>query len=114
MYARKVSLHLNSESPTQVLQKVEHAVTPLLHKQKGFLDQLILGSDSGKIIYIYSFWENSEDAEQSDCTTLPVLTRVLTGMVDGVLRVHPFGGSGGRLSSRFSQHQRTRIETSEA
>ncbi len=50
MYARKVSLHLNSESPTQVLQKVEHAVTPLLRKQKGFLDQLILVSDSGKII----------------------------------------------------------------
>ncbi len=45
MYARKVSLHLNSESPTQVLQKVERAVTPLLCKQKGFLDQLILGSD---------------------------------------------------------------------
>jgi len=114
MYARKVALHLNSESPTQFLQKVENAVVPLFRRQRGFLDQLILLSASGKIVYVYSFWENSEDAEQSDCTTLPMLTRLLTGVVDGALRVHPFGGSRGRLSSGFSQHQRTRIATSEA
>jgi len=97
VYARKVSLCLKLESVSQFLQKLEHEVIPLFRKQKGFLDQLILLSDSGKIVYVYSFWENSEDAEQSDCTTLPMLTRLLTGVVDGALRVHAFGGSRGRL-----------------
>ena len=97
MYARKVSLCLKLESVSQFLQKLEHEVIPLFRKQKGFLDQLILLSDSGKIVYVYSFWKNSEDAEQSDCTTLPMLTRLLTGVVDGALRVHAFGGSRGRL-----------------
>jgi len=101
MYARKVSLCFKSGSVNQFLEKVEHEVIPMLRQQKGFLDQLILVSDNGKIIYVYSFWENSGDAEQSDCTTLPVLTRLLTGVVDGALRVHTFGGLRGRLSSGF-------------
>jgi len=39
------------------------------------------------------------DAETYDCTTLPMLTKLLRGVVDGPLRVHTFGGSHGRLSS---------------
>ena len=64
MYARKVSLCLKSESVSQFLKKVEHEVIPLFRKQKGFLDQLILMSDNGKMFYVYTFWENGEDAEK--------------------------------------------------
>jgi len=59
----------------------------------------MLVSDSGELFYLYSFWENTEDAETYDCTTLPVLGKLLTGVIEGALRVHAFGGSGGRLSS---------------
>ncbi len=99
MYARKVSLSLKLESAAQFLQKVEHEVIPLLRKQKGFLDQLILSPNSGKTVYVYSFWQNKEDAEKHDCTTLPALTKLLSGMIDGAIRVHNFAGSGGCLSS---------------
>jgi hypothetical protein len=50
-------------------------VIPLLRKQRGFLDRLILPSDGGQIFYVYSFWANSEDAEKHDCAALPLLTR---------------------------------------
>ena len=99
MYARKVSLCLKSESVSQFIRTVEHEVVPLFRKQRGFLDHLILLSDKGKMFYVYTFWENGEDAEKYDCTTLPVLSKLLTDVVDGGLRVHPFGGSHGRLSS---------------
>jgi Antibiotic biosynthesis monooxygenase len=99
MYARKVSLYLKSESVSQFLQKVEHEVIPLFRKQKGFLDQLILLADNGKMFYVYTFWENGDDAEKYDRTTLPALNQLLTAVVDGALRVHAFGGSRGRLSS---------------
>jgi hypothetical protein len=99
MYARKASLCLKAESVNQFLQKVEHEVIPLFRKQRGFLDQLIIVPDRGNIVYVYTFWENGEDAEKYDCSTLPALSQLLTAVVDGALRVHAFGGSGGRLSS---------------
>ena len=55
MYARKASLCLKTESASKFLEKIEHEVTPLLRKQKGFLDQLTTLSDSGEIIHIYTF-----------------------------------------------------------
>ena len=99
MYARKVSLWFKLNFVNQFLKKLEYEVVPLLRKQKGFLDHVMVVSDSGNLIYVYTFWENSEAAERHDCTTLPVLNKLLAGVVDGDLRVHAFGGSGGRLSS---------------
>jgi hypothetical protein len=96
MYARKVSLCLKSESVSHFIQKVEYEIVPLFRKQNGFLDHLILLSDERKVFYIYTFWENDEDAEKYDSTTLPAL---FTTVVDGSLRAHAFAGSPGRLSS---------------
>jgi hypothetical protein len=99
MYARKVSLCLKSEFVSLFLKKMEYEVIPLFRRQWGFLDHLIIVSDSGNLIYVYTFWENREASERFDCTTLPVLNKLLAGVVDGELRVHAFGGSRGRLSS---------------
>jgi len=98
MYARKVSLSLEPASASQFLDKIEHEVIPLFRKHKGFLDHLIVISESGQIVYVYTFWKNAEDADRYDSTTLPALNRLLTAVVDGSLRVHTFGGSRGRLS----------------
>jgi len=51
------------------------------------------------MFYVYTFWENSEDAEKYDRTILPALNKLLTAVVDGTLRVHAFAGLRGRLSS---------------
>jgi len=99
MYARKVSLWFKSDFVNQFLKKLEYEVVPLLRKQKGFLDHVMVVSESENLIYVYTFWENGEAAERYDCTTLPVLNKLLAGVVDGDLRVHAFAGSGGRLSS---------------
>jgi hypothetical protein len=98
MYARKVSLCLKVKFVSQFLKKVEYEVVPLLRKQRGFLDHLIIVSDSGNLVYVYTFWENGEAAERYDCTTLPMLDQLLAEVVDGELHVHAFGGSHGRLS----------------
>jgi hypothetical protein len=44
--------------------KIEHEVIPLFRRQKGFLDQLIIVPERGNIVYVYTFWENGEDAEK--------------------------------------------------
>jgi hypothetical protein len=98
MYARKVSLCLKSEFVGQFLKKIEFEVVPLFRKQRGFLDQLIIVSETGNLVYVYTFWENGEAAERYDCTTLPVLNQLLADVVVGELKIHTFGGMRGRLS----------------
>ncbi|MGB9512307.1 MAG: hypothetical protein WBU20_11510, partial [Candidatus Acidiferrum sp.] len=72
------------------IQKMEDEIIPLLRKQKGFLDELTLVSQSGKEIYAYSFWENSEDAERYNRTAFREVTHVLADLLDGALRIHTY------------------------
>lgn len=42
VFARKVSVRLKSDAAGPFIQKMEDEIIPLLRKQKGFLDELIL------------------------------------------------------------------------
>ena len=90
MFARKVSVRLKADAAGQFIQKMEDEIIPLLRKQKGFLDELTLISQSGKEVYAYSFWENSDDAETYDRTTFKEVTNLLTGLIEGTVRVHTY------------------------
>jgi hypothetical protein len=90
MFARKVSVRLRADAAGAFIQKMEDEIIPLLRKQKGFLDELTLISQSGKEIYTYSFWETSEDAERYDRTAFRDVTDLLTGLVEGALRIHTY------------------------
>jgi hypothetical protein len=90
MFARKVSVRLKSDSAGQFIQKMENEIIPLLRKQDGFLDELTLIAQSGKEIYAYSFWENSEDAEKYDRASFSEVTNLLNGLIDGPIRVHTY------------------------
>ena len=90
MFARKVSVRLKPDAAGQFIQKMENEVIPMLRKQKGFLDELTLISQSNKEIYAYSFWESSEDAERYDRTAFRELTTLLNEQFDGAVRVHTY------------------------
>jgi len=90
MFARKVSVRLKADAAGPFIQKMEDEIIPLLRKQKGFLDEVTLISQSGKEIYAYSFWENSDDAETYERTTFREVTNLLTGLIDGTVRIHTY------------------------
>ena len=90
MFARKVSMRLVSGGAGPFTQKMENQIIPLLRKQKGFLDEMTLISQSGKEVYAYSFWENSADADKYEQTLFPAVSKLLTGVIDGALRVHTY------------------------
>jgi hypothetical protein len=90
MFARKVSVRLQANAAGAFIQKMEDEIIPLLRKQKGFLDELTLISQSGKEIYAHSFWETSEDAERYDRTAFRDVTDLLTGLVEGAQRIHTY------------------------
>jgi len=90
MFARKVSVRLKAEAAGQFLQKMENEIIPLLRKQHGFLDELTLISQSGKEVYAYSFWESSEDAERYENTAFREVTSLLTGLLEGTVRINTY------------------------
>lgn len=90
MFARKVSVHLKADAAGAFIQRMEDKIIPLLRKQKGFLDEVTLISQNGKEIYAYSFWENSDDAEAYDRTGFQDVTKLLTGLIEGTMRIHTY------------------------
>ncbi len=90
MFARKVSMRLRASSAGLFLRKIEDEIIPLLRKQKGFMDELTLIPSGGKEVHAYSFWECSEDAETYDRTVFSEVTTLLTGLIDGPVRVHTY------------------------
>ena len=90
MFARTVSIQLKANSAAEFARTIENEILPLLRKQKGFLDEITLFSQSGKEVYAYSFWENSADAEKYDHSAFAQVTKLLSDVIDGALRVHTY------------------------
>jgi hypothetical protein len=90
MFARKVSMRLKAQGAGEFIQKMENEVIPLLRRQKGFLDEITLISQSGKEVYAYSFWEASADAEEYNRTAFTQVSKLLSGVIDGAVRVHTY------------------------
>src|ERR1700688_4240988 len=90
MFVRKVSMRLKTESAAEFARKMEAVIIPLRRKQKGFLDEMTLIPESGKEVYAYSFWENSNDAENYDKNEFAQVTGMLSGVIEGALRIHTY------------------------
>jgi heme-degrading monooxygenase HmoA len=90
MFVRKVSMRLKSEATSEFIHKMEDEIIPLLRTQKGFMDEMTLLAQSGKEAYAYSFWESSTDAERYDKSEFARVTGMLSGVIEGALRVHTY------------------------
>lgn len=90
MFVRKVSMRLKSEATAEFIRKMDEEVIPLLRKQDGFLDEMTLLAQSGREVYAYSFWQSSTDAENYDKNEFARVTGMLSGVIEGALRVHTY------------------------
>jgi heme-degrading monooxygenase HmoA len=63
MFARIVTIPLKPESKSEFAKAIQKRVIPLLHKHKGFIDEIaFVTSDDGTSVGI-SFWDSKESAE---------------------------------------------------
>jgi hypothetical protein len=90
MFARKVSIHLKPGEVFQFKEKLQNEIVPLLHKQKGFLDEITFLYLNGREVQAFSLWETAEDAEVYNRRTYPEVTRICTPVVEGVTRVQTY------------------------
>ena len=65
MFTRAVELISKSSKSTELSKTINDAVLPILQKQQGFMDEMVLVSDTEPDrILALSFWKTKEDAER--------------------------------------------------
>ena len=87
MFARNVSIRLKPNTLNDFNQTFEKEVIPMLRKQTGFRDEIVLSSvDSGHVTAI-SLWDTKEQAETYNNTTYPTVLKALDKFLDGSPKV---------------------------
>ncbi len=90
MFARNVSIHLKSNMLSDYTRTFEKDILPLLHKQKGFRDEITLSNPGSLDVIAISLWENRTDAEAYNTNTYPEVLKTFARMIDGTPKVQTF------------------------
>jgi hypothetical protein len=90
MYARKLTFHIKSNMQTDFLHTLEKQVLPLLHKQKGFKEEITLCSPGKTEAVSISLWENQGNADDYNTRFYPEVLKTLAKVIDGTPRVQTF------------------------
>jgi len=84
MFARRVSMQLKpNSSATELTQKLEKEIIPMLRKQKGFQDEISFVATGGAKAFGISLWDRSESADTYNRETYPEVVKLLSKFVDG-------------------------------
>ncbi|HEX4920208.1 MAG TPA: hypothetical protein VFV92_05650 [Candidatus Bathyarchaeia archaeon] len=90
MFARSVSIHLRTNTLSDYTRSFEKDILPVLHKQKGFKDEITLSNPSGLDVVAISLWESKANAEAYNTNTYPEVLKTLARLIDGTPKVQTF------------------------
>ncbi len=90
MFARHVSMRLKPNSVTEFTRTLDKEIIPLLQKQKGFRDEIVLLAPGGTEAVGISLWDQKENAEAYNRETYPEVQKLLGKVVEGAPRVQTF------------------------
>ena len=91
MFTRVVELKSKSGKSKELASTIDEKVVPILKKQRGFVDEMVLVSDveANRILGI-SFWNTREDAEQYHREQFPKIHDSVRHLLDGEPVVRTF------------------------
>ena len=90
MFARIVSVRLKSNMLSDYSRIFEKDILPLLHKQKGFKDEIRLSNPGSLDVVAISLWENKANAEAYNTNTYPEVLKTFARLIDGTPKVQTF------------------------
>ena len=93
MFARFVSMGVKSGNLAEFNRILEKEVIPLLQRQKGFREEIVLTNPSGAEAVGISIWEQKENAESYNREKFPEVQQLLTKVLDGTARVKTYAVS---------------------
>jgi len=90
MFSRQITMQINKNWTSEFPKVFEKEVLPLLRRQKGFLDELILLAPNKTEAVAISFWENKEFAEVYNREFYPEVVKIINKYVEGLPVVKTF------------------------
>ena len=90
MFVRFVSMRLKNGNLTEFNRIVEKEVIPLLQRQKGFREEIVLTSPSGSEVVGISIWEQKENAELYNRERFSEVQQLLSKVLDGAPQVKTY------------------------
>ncbi len=83
MLARHITLLLRPNVAKEFTVTFEKEILPLLKKQKGFVDELLLVTPEKKEVVAISLWEKQENAEIYNRELYPEVEKMLEKFIEG-------------------------------
>jgi heme-degrading monooxygenase HmoA len=90
MFARFVSMHLKNGNLTEFNRILDKEVIPLLQRQKGFREEIVLTNPGGAEVVGISIWEQKEHAELYNREKFSEVQQLLTKVLDGAPQVKTY------------------------
>ncbi len=90
MFAREVVLQLKPNVVNELPVTFEKEILPLLRRQKGFLDELLLVTPEKKELEAISLWETKEYAETYNRELYPQIEKIMARFIEGIPVVKKF------------------------
>ena len=90
MYSRHITMQINKNVLPKFPEVIQNQILPLLRRQKGFLEELILMAPNKTEVVAISLWENKEFAEMYNREFYPEVVKILNRYVEGLPIVKMF------------------------
>src|ERR1700687_3045291 len=84
MFAREVVLQLKPNVVNELPVTFEKEILPLLRRQKGFLDELLLVTPEKRELEAISLWETKEYAETYNRELYPQIEKIMARFIEGI------------------------------
>jgi hypothetical protein len=84
MFARHMMLQLKPNLANEFPVTFEKEILPLLRRQKGFLDELLLVTPGKKEAVAISLWETKEYAETYSREVYPQIEKIVAKFIEGI------------------------------
>jgi len=90
MYSRHITMQVKQNMLPKFPEVIENEILPLLRRQKGFLEEIILTAPNKTELVAISLWENKEFAENYNREFYPEVVKIVNKYVDGLPIVKTF------------------------
>ena len=90
MFARYVTMRVKSGNLAEFNRILEKEVIPVLQRQRGFRDEIVLTNPGGTEAVGISIWEQKENADSYNREKFPEVQQLLAKVLDGTPQVKTY------------------------
>jgi len=90
MFARAVTVRLKANAVGDFTRTLENEIIPILRKQRGFQDEMILVTPDGTEAVGISLWDNRQSAEAYQREAFAAVQKLVSKSIDGTPQVKTY------------------------